>query len=56
MPTQAPENKFQEVRCARVFESMRQCCLKFKHISLVCEGYRLEPREFAPVTDRPDKN
>ncbi|CAG9572946.1 unnamed protein product [Danaus chrysippus] len=53
--TQTEKNNFQEVRCDRVFEAMRQCCLKHKPVSLVCEGYRLEPRVFAPVTDRPAK-
>ncbi|XP_047999888.1 cx9C motif-containing protein 4 [Leguminivora glycinivorella] len=46
-------NNFQEVRCDAVFEAMRQCCLKHKPVSLVCSGYDLKPREFAPVTDRP---
>lgn len=51
------ENDFQEVRCDKVFEAMRQCCIKFKplDVSLVCEGYDLEPRKYAPVTDRPAK-
>lgn len=51
------ENDFQEVRCDKVFEAMRQCCIKFKpiNVSLVCEGYDLEPRKYAPVTDRPAK-
>ncbi|CAH1642466.1 unnamed protein product [Spodoptera littoralis] len=50
-------NDFQEVRCDKVFEAMRQCCIKFKplDVSLVCEGYDLEPRKYAPVTDRPAK-
>lgn len=47
------ENSYQEVRCDKVFEVMRQCCIKHKPRSLVCEGYDLEPRQFAPVTDRP---
>ncbi|KOB75561.1 putative vacuolar protein sorting 26, vps26 [Operophtera brumata] len=51
----ANEKDFQEVRCSKVFEAMRQCCLKHKPISLVCDGYSLEPREFAPVTDGPLK-
>ncbi|KAM3968819.1 cx9C motif-containing protein 4-like [Aphomia sociella] len=50
------ENNFQEVRCERVFEAMRQCCIKYKTSSFVCEGYDLEPRSFAAVTDRPHKN
>ncbi|CAG4975109.1 unnamed protein product [Colias eurytheme] len=50
------EHNFQEVRCGRVFEAMRQCCLKHKPVSLVCEGYSLEPRVFAPVTDRADRS
>ncbi|KAH9642427.1 hypothetical protein HF086_007559 [Spodoptera exigua] len=51
------KNDFQEVRCDKVFEAMRQCCIKFKpiNVSLVCEGYDLEPRKYAPVTDRPAK-
>lgn len=51
------ENNYQEVRCERVFEAMRKCCIKYKpsSSSLVCEGYDLEPRQFAPVTDRPHK-
>lgn len=51
------ENDYQEVRCHKVFEEMRMCCMKFKPLnnSLVCEGYDLEPRKFAPVTDRPAK-
>ncbi|CAH2239723.1 jg6792 [Pararge aegeria aegeria] len=51
-----PENNFQEIRCANVFEAMRKCCLKHKPVSLVCDGYRLEPRVFAPATDRPTKD
>ncbi|CAD0206081.1 unnamed protein product [Chrysodeixis includens] len=52
------ENEFQEIRCARVFESMRQCCIKYKPLdaSLVCSGYSLEPRKFSAVTDRPNKS
>ncbi|CAH0403695.1 unnamed protein product [Chilo suppressalis] len=47
--TTPPKNSFQEVRCDRVFEAMRQCCIKFKASgSLVCDGYDLEPRKFAP--------
>uniref|UniRef100_A0A2A4JUT3 Uncharacterized protein n=1 Tax=Heliothis virescens TaxID=7102 RepID=A0A2A4JUT3_HELVI len=51
------ENDFQEVRCDKVFEAMRKCCVKFKPLnsSLVCEGYDLEPRKYAQVTDRPAK-
>ncbi|CAH2098864.1 unnamed protein product [Euphydryas editha] len=49
------ENNFQEIRCVKAFEVMRQCCLKHKPISLVCEGYRLEPRVFSPATDRPSQ-
>ncbi|VVD01135.1 unnamed protein product [Leptidea sinapis] len=43
------ENNFQEVRCSPVFEAMRQCCMKHKPISLVCDGYSLEPRVFGPI-------
>lgn len=49
------EQSYQEVRCKHVFEEMRQCCLRYKPVSLVCEGYDLAPREFAPETDRPSK-
>ncbi|KAI8433640.1 hypothetical protein MSG28_015646 [Choristoneura fumiferana] len=52
----ALENNFQEVRCERVFESMRLCCIKFKPQSLVCSGYDLEPRQFAPDTEKLDKS
>ncbi|XP_075987546.1 cx9C motif-containing protein 4 [Anticarsia gemmatalis] len=45
------EKNYQEVRCKEVFEAMRQCCLKHKPISLVCEGYDLKPRVFAPTSD-----
>lgn len=50
------ENNYQEIRCTKAFEVMRQCCLKHKPISLVCEGYRLEPRVFVPATDRPSQD
>ncbi|KAI8433533.1 hypothetical protein MSG28_015560 [Choristoneura fumiferana] len=53
---QHKENNFQEVRCERVFESMRLCCIKFKPQSLVCSGYDLEPRQFAPDTEKLDKS
>ncbi|XP_049882404.1 cx9C motif-containing protein 4 [Pectinophora gossypiella] len=50
------ENNFQEIRCDKVFEAMRQCCMKHKPVSLVCDGYDVRaPRQFSPATDTPQK-
>lgn len=32
------ENKYIEERCFDVLEEMRQCCIKWKPVSLCCEG------------------
>lgn len=32
------ENNYQEEKCIDVLESMRQCCIKWKSESFVCEG------------------
>lgn len=36
------ENNYQEDKCAEVLEAMRLCCLKWKEISLCCEGIEIE--------------
>lgn len=32
------ENHYQEDKCLEVLEEMRQCCIKWKSVSLCCEG------------------
>jgi len=36
------ENKYQEDKCLEVLEDMRQCCIKWKSVSLCCDGIDLE--------------
>jgi len=36
------ENNYKEEKCLDVLEEMRQCCIKWKSISLCCEGIDIE--------------
>ncbi|XP_016977136.1 cx9C motif-containing protein 4 [Drosophila rhopaloa] len=36
------ENNYQEDKCLKVLEDMRQCCLKWHKESLCCSGIDLE--------------
>lgn len=36
------ENQYQEDKCWEVLEEMRKCCIKWKSVSLCCEGIDLD--------------
>lgn len=37
------ENDFQESRCTKQIQNLRDCCKKFHEISLVCSGMKPTP-------------
>lgn len=37
------ENDFQESRCTKQIENLRECCKKFHEFSLVCSGMKPNP-------------
>lgn len=37
------ENNFQESRCTKQIENLRECCKKYHEISLVCSGMKPSP-------------
>lgn len=48
------ENKFIEERCYDVLEEMRQCCIKWKSVSLCCEG--IDINKPYPLTKKDTEN
>lgn len=38
-------NNFQEERCVKYIEYLRDCCVRFKAVSTSCSGIDIEPKE-----------
>lgn len=49
------ENKYIEEKCLDVLEEMRQCCIKWKSVSLCCEGIDIN-KTYKSSEDNSTKN
>lgn len=50
------ESKYQEPACQEVLEAMRQCCIKWKSVSLCCEGIDTDKEFKAEKPQQQNKN